>query len=694
MSLIRTGKGMKFGLVFVMFFSTILFQFSGKAHAAKSIKEDIRVALMIQSLHTKPSATLVANGGLEVGIKASTGIKKWVSEDVSEKVKVSLDQYMLKIKETSDFNEAALLSEKVEDGTGFIFKLNRDGNTRYQVYAGTYASISEAKSIKSSLEKSLNQSDIIITGPNYLSAASYDRKKDAENLISDLSGVGIDSYLVYEENNKGELMYSVWVGEAVDQSDLTDIRNEITSSFPGLELKSIEAASPYLVVRNGLSPNDKNSTIPHYFINANGQKLWITSDLSDIKIEEKYNRSYRGHIEITQYKDRLAVVNELPFEQYLYSVVSTEMGSEWPSEALKAQAIAARTYALQLGMKYEIAHISDTTYDQAYKGSSVEDTHVTNAVKETEGIVLKASNGELIIPFYYSNAGGLTAAPSEIWYSPIDYVESVPSPDDIAEEGLLLWDHVVLADGTIGYIRTDFTGKTSKTNSAGFPIVKVTDNQINVRQAPFVNNDINAPIAKVSTGDQLILLEQVIESNSYRWITKPYSADELLESINNTSNNVITGELKSLEITDRGPSGRVLEIEANGTVIEVSYPDRYRTALSSVRSTRFEIDQTNNYTVLGVNGNTIEFPDSDERLHVIDSGSTSEKTDTDFIVLNGDNHIRVLTEEPQFRIIGYGYGHGLGMSQWGARQLAEFVGYDYQEILKYYYKDVNIEKVD
>ncbi|MFS1513846.1 SpoIID/LytB domain-containing protein [Chengkuizengella sp. SCS-71B] len=693
MSLIRTGKGIKLGLVFVMFFSMILFQFSGKTYAAKSL-EDIRVALMIQSLHTKSSATLVANGGLEIGIRESSGIKKWVSEDGSEKTKVSLDQYMLKIIETSDFNQATSLSEKVEGSSAFIFKSNRDGKPMYQVYAGTYASISEAKNIKSSLEKSLNQSDIVITGPNYLSAASYDSKKDAENLISDLSGVGIDSYLVYQENNKGDLMYSVWVGGVANQSDLNDIRNKITSSFPGLELKSVEADFPYLVVRNGLSSNDKSSTIPHYFLNVNGQKLWISSDSSDIKIEEKYNRSYRGNIEITQYKDRLAVINELPFEQYLYSVVSTEMGSEWPSEALKAQAIAARTYALQLGMKYQIAHISDTTFDQAYKGSTVENAHVTNAVKDTEGMVLKGSNGDLIMPFYYSNAGGLTAAPSEIWDSPIDYVQSVPSPDDIAEEGLLLWDHVILANGTIGYIRTDFTSNTSKKNAGGFPIVKVTDNQINVRQAPFVNNEINAPIAKVRAGDQLILLDQVIESNSYRWITKPYSADELLESINKTSNNVITGELESLEITDRGPSGRVLEIEANGTVIEVSYPDRYRTALNSIRSTRFEIDQTNNYTVLGADGNTLEFPDSDERLHVIDSGSTSEKAHSEFIVLNGENHIRVLTEEPQFRIIGYGYGHGLGMSQWGARQLAEFVGYDYKEILKYYYKDVNIEKVD
>ncbi|MDP5272761.1 SpoIID/LytB domain-containing protein [Chengkuizengella axinellae] len=692
MALIRKQKLLSLGLVFFLLLMGNSFHFTGKVYAAKGL-EDIRVALMIQSLHTQPSATLFASGGLQVGVEGSSGIKEWVSQDDSGKIRVSIDQYMIKLLETSNFSEASTLSNEVDQGNGFIFKTNKNGNTIYQVYAGTFASFNEAKNVKLSLEKSLNLDDVTITGPNYLSAGTYDQKKDAEKLVSDLFEAGIDAYLVTQENNNGEIVYSVWVGETADQDDLDEIESKVEQSFSGVELEEIEKDNPYLVLRNGISSSDKGMEISHYFFNSNGQKLWIESNKSDIQIDEKYSRTYRGNIEITQYKDRLAVINELPFEQYLYSVVSTEMGEDWPEEALKAQAVAARTYALQLGWKYDIAHISDTTYDQAYKGSGVENSNVTSAVKDTEGMVLQDKNGDLIIPFYYSNAGGFTASPSEIWDSSIDYIESVPSPDNIAEEGLHYWHHVVLPDGTIGYIRSDLTSKTTKTNEAGFPILSVLDNQINVRAAPFVDNDINAPIAKVSTGDQLILLETVRESNSYSWITGPYSGDELLDSINKVADNNITGELESLEVTDRGPSGRVIELEANGIVIEVSYPDQYRTALNSVKSTRFEIDQTNIYTVLGADGEALE-SDSNASLHVVDSDLTTNQTDSEIIVLNGENNVRVITEESYFRIIGYGYGHGLGMSQWGARDLAEFVGYDYQQILKYYYKDVNIVRID
>ncbi len=64
----------------------------------------------------------------------------------------------------------------------------------------------------------------------------------------------------------------------------------------------------------------------------------------------------------------LALVNEVPMEQYLYGVVGSELSSGWPTEALKAQAVAARTFAIKQGNKYEIAQVTDTTLDQAYYG--------------------------------------------------------------------------------------------------------------------------------------------------------------------------------------------------------------------------------------------------------------------------------------------------------------------------------------
>ncbi|MCK9912312.1 SpoIID/LytB domain-containing protein, partial [Microbacteriaceae bacterium K1510] len=83
-------------------------------------------------------------------------------------------------------------------------------------------------------------------------------------------------------------------------------------------------------------------------------------------VEEREQRKYRGTIELSSYKSHLAVINELPLEQYLYGVVGSEMVAGWPLEALKTQAVLSRTRAVNQGNKYGIANLSDTVLEQAY----------------------------------------------------------------------------------------------------------------------------------------------------------------------------------------------------------------------------------------------------------------------------------------------------------------------------------------
>jgi stage II sporulation protein D len=60
--------------------------------------------------------------------------------------------------------------------------------------------------------------------------------------------------------------------------------------------------------------------------------------------------------------------------------------------------------------------------------------------------------------------------------------------------------------------------------------------------------------------------------------------------------------------------------------------------------------------------------------------------------MNDNNTPRYMTIKPSFRFVGYGYGHGLGMSQWGAKDLADFMGYNYKQILGYYFQNITIDK--
>jgi stage II sporulation protein D len=155
-----------------------------------------------------------------------------------------------------------------------------------------------------------------------------------------------------------------------------------------------------------------------------------------------------------------------------------------------------------------------------------------------------------------------------------------------------------------------------------------------------------------------------------------------------------TVPIATLEVSKTGPSGRAIEMKANGTVIPVSYPDAYRSTLGGLWSTRFEVENSASYTVLGADGKTVTYPNSSKSLYALNGSSptTPKIIDTAFVGMNENSTPRYMTIKPTFRFLGYGYGHGLGMSQWGANELANFMGYTYKQILAYYFQNITINK--
>jgi SpoIID/LytB domain protein len=122
-------------------------------------------------------------------------------------------------------------------------------------------------------------------------------------------------------------------------------------------------------------------------------------------------------------------VNVVPLEQYLYAVVPSEMPKAWLPEALKAQAVAARSYALATRKTGAFDVYSDTR-DQVYGGFDAEAPTSTAAVDATAGDVL-TYDGRTAKTYFFSTSGGRTAAVSDVWKSaPIPYLVSVPDPYD------------------------------------------------------------------------------------------------------------------------------------------------------------------------------------------------------------------------------------------------------------------------
>jgi peptidoglycan hydrolase-like amidase len=137
---------------------------------------------------------------------------------------------------------------------------------------------------------------------------------------------------------------------------------------------------------------------------------------------------YRGDLKIFNHGGSLDVVNVVGMQGYLYSVVPSEMPSAWPSEALKAQAVAARGYAVRAA-RATWFDIYDNTDDQVYYGldrpdeSPAEFATSTAAVKATAGEVLKYG-GDVISAYFSSSNGGRTAASADTWGGELDYLVS------------------------------------------------------------------------------------------------------------------------------------------------------------------------------------------------------------------------------------------------------------------------------
>lgn len=127
------------------------------------------------------------------------------------------------------------------------------------------------------------------------------------------------------------------------------------------------------------------------------------------------------------------VINNLELEDYLLSVVPSEMPSGWPLEALKAQAIAARSYAIANLSKHgnDGYDMKATVEDQAYAGVSAEHAESTQAVQETRGLVLEY-DGKPISAFFHSSSGGYTELAQNVWSRPVPYLKAVPDYDDAA----------------------------------------------------------------------------------------------------------------------------------------------------------------------------------------------------------------------------------------------------------------------
>ena len=146
------------------------------------------------------------------------------------------------------------------------------------------------------------------------------------------------------------------------------------------------------------------------------------------------DRPYRGQVQVSVANGALRAVNTVGLEAYLYGVVPSEMPRDWLPEALKAQAVAARSYALAVKKSGSWFDLYPDTRSQVYLGIAHEAPSTTAAVQATAGQVV-LYDGHVATTYFFSSSGGRTSAATEVWPSspvPVSRVRQRPVRHDLA----------------------------------------------------------------------------------------------------------------------------------------------------------------------------------------------------------------------------------------------------------------------
>src|SRR5918992_5671722 len=255
-------------------------------------------------------------------------------------------------------------------------------------------------------------------------------------------GVGLSQWGAYGFARQGatyeQILGHYYQGTTIGPAPVSRVRVLLV---PGRPRVTISPQAPFRV-RDGLGKTSELTAGPHQFgpgfrlrVNGEQRQRKLTGPLTFLPGTSplRLDRAYRGNFVVSAAGGHVRVVNHVGLEAYLFGVVPGEMPFYWVPEALKAQAVAARTYALAVRKSGSDFDLYPDVRSQVYGGISSERATTTAAVQATAGEVV-LYRGRIVTTYFFSTSGGKTANVNDVWPGSgrIPYLVSVPDPYDAA----------------------------------------------------------------------------------------------------------------------------------------------------------------------------------------------------------------------------------------------------------------------
>lgn len=323
----------------------------------------------------------------------------------------------------------AVATVKIASGTGFNFGYLSDGNfvTLYDLsnnknlYArkDSYFIHLNDYFYEYNYNSQQDENNSNITGPIHIQlGGSFESKADAAAFIGSIEAFGLEPFLALDGK------WEVWVGFYTSYDQAEKRFNELKSMLSDIDLTVISKNSKRVQVLD-----EKGDIL---FIYSPSQSNYYFKPIDDALVTMD-NKKFHGSIMIKNASNgNMTLINRLSLDQYLYGVLPKEMSYKAPLEALKAQAVAARNYAVVNinRHKNEGFHLCAGTHCQAYGGYSSEKQSCNEAVDATSNMILMFE-GRPISTYYHSHSGGHTENIENIWGGVLPYIKGVK--DEFAE---------------------------------------------------------------------------------------------------------------------------------------------------------------------------------------------------------------------------------------------------------------------
>lgn len=501
-------------------------------------------------------------------------IDSFASINVPEYLKVGLE-----------YGSAALPKVDLSSDDGFEIGVLKEGSIEQ------FIEIDESK-LTAKNEESIYYIEIV---------QDYDDIQDALNVKESLSDKDIDSFIFYGGN------FKVYIGSYLDQEDAQNYKDEISDDVSDFNLEVVSSDYNFVQILDG------DNVV---FMYDSNEEVCIYSKDGIMGINGK---RYRGSALFKRSdNNNMTVINRVGLNEYLYGVVPREMSGSWNIEALKAQAIAARNYAIMNMGKYKKYgfDLTDDTFSQVYGGYSSEHSNSNRAVDETRGQIM-VCDGRVVSALYHSNSGGKTEDSENVWSNKVSYLRGVEDK-----------------------------------YSLGYP-----------------NDNWSVSMTKEDIQNKL------------------------------SKNKVDIGMITDVKIEELSENDRVIKIKFVGTNGEKEYTKDSTRTILGLKSNYYDIVKAQGsggseiFYIYSTDGNEERSDLSD--VYAITSDGIKDINNNTNIYLIGNNDTRPLklgdVISDKYTLNGHGWGHGLGMSQWGAKNMAE-QGFSYEDILKHYYTGIEIQK--